>query len=271
MSEFEPIAVVKLSKDIRNMAKVMLPDEARLLVDSYYAMQKMRIQNGNRSFAMKNEPHEILKWLTEQSLILEKQVASALDKFSAAQPMGDWLRSVYGIGPVISAGLIAHIDIKQCPTVGHIWSFAGLNPEQTWGKGEKRPYNASLKVLCWKIGDSFKKFCNAEECVYGKIYKDRKKYEVDRDLTGYNEETCKKTLAKGYNLKPEQKKCYQSGHLPPGRLDLRASRYATKQFLSDMHYVWYKIEFKKEPPLPYPVSHLGHAHRRPLPSTEREP
>ena len=37
-----------------------------------------------------------------------------------------------GIGPVIAAGLLANIDIKQAPTVGHIWRFAGLDPTNKW-------------------------------------------------------------------------------------------------------------------------------------------
>ena len=256
-------SITKLSRDLKAAAASMTPGEARLLVDAYYSMQKMRIQNSNRSFAMKDEPHGVIVWLSAQELVLEGQVKGALDKFSTAQPIGRWLRSVYGIGPVLAAGLIAHIDIKQAPTVGHIWAFAGLDPNRKWEKGKKRPFNASLKTLCWKIGDSFRKFHKEDKCTYGHIYKKRREYEIERNERGGNTELCVRDLEeRGKHMTKEQKAHYEGGKLPPGRIDLRASRYATKQFLADLHHVWYRLENGTNPPLPYPISHLGHVHLR---------
>jgi hypothetical protein len=39
----------------------------------------------------------------------------------------------------------------------------------------KRPYNEKLKVLSWKIGESFVKVRNRPQDVYGKIYVERKR------------------------------------------------------------------------------------------------
>src|SRR5215467_1545031 len=155
MDEELDVSIEKLSRDLRNSAASMTPTEARLLVDAYYTMQKLRIMNSNRASAMSKsgEPHEVISWLSDQSLILEKQVAAALDKFRQSRPINAWLETVYGIGPVLAAGLISHIDIHQAPTVGHIWSYAGLNPNAVWAAGQKRPWNSGLKTLCWKIGD----------------------------------------------------------------------------------------------------------------------
>ena len=44
-----------------------------------------------------------------------------------------------------------HIDINKCPYAGNIFSFAGLNPKRKWEKGERRPWNADLKKIIWKI------------------------------------------------------------------------------------------------------------------------
>lgn len=266
MTDYDEVetSIAKLSRDLRNSAASMTPTEARLLVDAYYTMQKQRIMQHNRAFAMKNEPHEVIAWLGGQSLILEKQVAAALDKFRESHPINDWLRDVFGIGPVLAAGLIAHIDIKQCPTVGHIWSFAGLNPEAKWEAGQKRPWNGRLKTLCWKVGESFKKFSTNDKCVYGQVYRQRKEYEVTRNERGDHAELCAETIKTRKGLTPGQKEHYEKGRLPPGRIDLRSTRYATKQFLADMHNVWYQMEFKKKPPKPYPIAILGHAHERGL-------
>jgi hypothetical protein len=51
-------------------------------------------------------------------------------------------------------------------------------------KGQKRPHNAKLKVLCWKIGDSFVKQQSRENDVYGKVYGERKRLELERNDAG---------------------------------------------------------------------------------------
>jgi len=260
------VSIEKLSRDLRNSAASMTPTEARLLVDAYYTMQKLRIMNSNRATAMAKggEPHEVISWLSNQSLLLEKQVAAALDKFRQSQPINDWLKTVHGIGPVLAAGLISHIDIHQAPTVGHIWSYAGLNPTAVWAAGQKRPWNSALKTLCWKIGESFKKFSNNEKCVYGRVYRERKEYEIKRNINGDHAELCAKEMTTRKVMTENQKTYYAQGQLPPGRIDLRAARYAVKQFLSDMHAVWYEMEFGRPAPKPYPIVILGHAHERDL-------
>jgi hypothetical protein len=166
---------------------------------------------------------------------------------------------VYGIGPVIAAGLMAHIDITKCPTVGHIWRFAGLDPTLKWEKGQKRPFNGPLKTLCWKVGQSFMKFSGQAECQYGAIYRERKQYEIERNEAGGNAAAAAEVLA----AKPNhaQRAIYATGKLSPAQIDARARRYAVKLFLSHMHAVWYEQHFGTEPPLPYPIAILKHAHK----------
>ncbi|KKL21523.1 hypothetical protein LCGC14_2444610, partial [marine sediment metagenome] len=57
-------------------------------------------------------------------------------------------------------------------------------PTVKWGKGKKRPWNASLKVLCWHAGESFVKCHNREHDVYGKLYVERKARELARNAEG---------------------------------------------------------------------------------------
>lgn len=259
---FDLPAVARLTRDLRDATITMTAQEARYLVDAYYTMQDLRIGQANRSRAMVDEPHTTLAWLRDQSGVLEKQVQSALDRYSMSKPIGIWMRGIHGIGPVIAAGMLAHIDIKEAPTVGHIWRFAGLDPTTVWEKGQKRPYNARLKVLCWKLGESFKKFSGDEKCYYGHLYRQRKEFEVARDERGENAETAAHAIATRPRLSAEQRSHYRAGRLPPGRLDLRATRFAVKQFLSDLHAVWFQHEFNVPPPKPYPIAILNHAHER---------
>jgi hypothetical protein len=56
--------------------------------------------------------------------------------------------------------------------------------------------------------------------------------------------------------------------LPPAQIHARAKRYAVKLFLSHLHDVWYREEFKKAPPLPYAIAHLGHVDFFPPPNKD---
>lgn len=256
-------SVHRMTRDIAAAAKSLSDDEARFLVDAYYMMQddRKRAHNQVRALGEAAEPNSVLQWLAVQSETLESQIKRALDQYTQAHQMGSWMRGIHGIGPVLSAGFLAHIDIEKAPTVGHIWRFAGLDPSVKWEKGQKRPWNAQLKVLCWKAGQSFMKFSGNEDCYYGQLYRQRKEYEIARNERGENAEVAASLLGK-VGKSTEAFKHLSGGKLPPGQIDARARRWAVKQFLADLHGEWYRRHFGKEPPLPYPIAHLGHAHLR---------
>ncbi len=284
----------KLTRDLKQAAKTLSTDEARFLVDYYYALQEDRIRSAHqvRTLAESGEPHELLSWLGENAGVLERNIKSALDTYSSEHLIGQWSKSIVGIGPIIAAGLLAHIDINKAPTVGHIWRFAGLDPTVIWEKKTKRPWNASLKTLCWKIGESFVKFSNHDEDFYGHLLVQRKAYEIANNEAGKLSEQAVKHLSKfkigkdteayiWYSgcLTPAMAKMIQSAPaekrmgmakklavdsgsgtpmLPPGHIHARAKRWAVKLFLAHWQHVAYSITFKKEPPRPYVLTHLGH-------------
>jgi hypothetical protein len=290
--------VTRLSKDIIAAAHVLSDDEARFLVDAYYQMQENRIRSDAqvRSMNESGEPNDVLRWLGHQSSTLENQIKRALGRYADSKPLGEWAQSVVGIGPVIAAGLLAHISFEpwkcnvplderkarhKCNaaapctdfcgkepihTVGHLWRFAGLDPTQKWEKGKKRPWNATLKTLCWKIGESFVKVSGNEHAFYGKVYVARKAYEIARNEAGGCAAAAQGALqAKKFNRETEAKKHYEAGRLPPAHIHARAKRYAVKLFLAHYHEVGYRLLHGVNPPLPYPIAILGHAHKIPVP------
>jgi hypothetical protein len=143
---------------------------------------------------------------------------------------------------------------------------AGLDPTSKWDKGEKRPWNASLKRLCFLIGESFIKVSSNPKDVYGKVYLSRKEYEARNNDAGRLADRARERLgqdkARKRKLDPELLKILESGKLPQMALHCRARRYAVKQFLSDWHAEAYRQHYHREPPLPYPIAHLGHVHVR---------
>lgn len=318
-------AVAKVSKDVKAAARTLSDREARFLVDLYYSMQNQRIRSDAqaRSLYEDQEPNLTFQHFGQSFEKLETQVKSVLDAYTQAHTMGGWMREIYGMGPVLSAGLLAYIDIEQCPTVGHIWAYAGLDPNRYWHGREKikrfvsnqelgqksqitedqlmelmvrvaeyvgikpqnfidqvnkleggltvanieaigarRPWNAILKTLCWKIGQSFLKQ-NPQKCPYRAIYDKRKLYEMEKNLGGAYADQAKSILeAKNIGKTTEAYKAYSIGQLPQAHINQRCERYAVKQFLADLHAVWYEKHFGKPAPLPYPIAILGHAHLR---------
>jgi hypothetical protein len=297
--------VERLSRDMRVAAQIMSLDQVRFLVDAYYTMQRNRIRSENQVRNMVDgeepEPHQVIEWLAKQNRTLEEQVKGALDRYSMASDVGRWSRAQKGIGPVLAAGLIAHIDAASRETVGHIWSFAGLlDPrDQTWEKGQKRPWNARLKTLCWKIGQSFVKVSGYEDAHYGHLYQGRKRYEWEGNVAGrYGDQAEAKLRANRFGAETDALVWY-SGRLsadaavkylaapaearqgllkklagdpgsgvpmlPPARIELRSQRVAVKMFLSHWHHVAYVAAHGREPPKPYVITQLGHADYVPPP------
>lgn len=256
-------AVRKLTKDEKGAAVTLGKDEARFLVDAYYQMQDNRIRSDGqvRSMSKDGEPHATLQWLADMNRTLENQIKVALDAYSGADPVGQWMRSQKGIGPVIAAGFLAHLDITKAETAGAFWSFAGLEPSKKWEKGQKRPWNASLKVLCWKLGESFVKVSGYDDAFYGKVYKTRKELEIKRNEAGeFAQQAADMLERKKFSKDTDAYKAYIQGKLPPAHIHARARRYAVKLFISHLHHVLYVNHYGKEPPLPYPIAHMDHAH-----------
>jgi hypothetical protein len=201
----------------------------------------------------------VVGWLAGNASTLENELKKVLDTYASSHKVGEWMMSITGIGPVIAAGMLAHIDIEKCPTAGHIWRFAGYDPTSIWGKGEKRPWNANLKTLCWKTGQSFMKFSNNETCTYGALYKQRKVYEITRNDSGGNAATAAKILTeKNFGKGTEAYKHLTDGHLPPAQIDARARRWAVKMFLSHLQTVWWWDKNNAPPPVPYVIGIMGH-------------
>jgi hypothetical protein len=103
------------------------------------------------------------------------------------------------------------------------------------------------------------KFSNEEACFYGKLYRERKKYEVDRNDSGGNAARAAELLPK-FNKNTEAYGHLLTGKLPPAQIDARARRWAVKLFLSHLHDVWWEMDTGEKPPKPYVMDHLGHAH-----------
>lgn len=256
--------ISRMSKDIKLAAITLSDNEARYLVDTYYQMQESRIRDDHRIRQQDkiDEPHAVLSWLREQDSMLEKQIKGVLGKYADAHVMGRWMQEIVGIGPVIAAGILSHVDITRAPTAGALWRYAGIEKDPTpLEKGQKRYWNSSFKSLvAFKLGECFVKFSNHPEDFYGKYYKKRKEYEIAQNEAGaFAAQAAAKlprykptTVAYGY---------YKKGLLPPAQIHARARRWAVKLFLSHVHEVWHWYETGTPAPETYVMAHMGHVHK----------
>lgn len=192
----------------------------------------------------------------------EERAKRLLDRWTSQDALTVWSRQVCGIGPVLSAGLRAEIDVSKAAHVSSVWRFAGYDPTAVWGKGEKRPHNAFLKVICWRVGDSFTKVSGRPQSLYGHTYRDEKnRLEEVNDNGGFAEAAAAR-IESGVRVPgkgTDARKALDAGRLPQGQLDLRARRKAVKLFLS--HY-WVAGRRLEGLPVsePYVIAKLGHEH-----------
>lgn len=134
----------------------------------------------------------------------------------------------------------------------------------TWTSLEKYlakpPYNKDVKTLMWKIGQNFTKISYKEESLYGRLYRERKAYEVEKNLNGDYADQAAAALEK-YNIGKDTDayKAYSEGRLPDAHINRRAQRVAVKIFISHLFEAMWYHEYHEEPEKPYVLQYLGHS------------
>jgi hypothetical protein len=227
-----------ITKIIKTLA--LKTNEIAEIVELYYDCQTMRIAHANKE---RTEPaSELVEWLNFWMNAGETVIRGKLARWveSDNSPAeAKWAYDQVGIGPVIASGLSAYIDPAKAPTVSSLWKYAGLAPGfDRKAKGIKLPYNARLKVLCFKIGESFVKVANKEDATYGQLYARFKAAEVVKNEAGQYALAAKHEIeTKKFSNDTATKKRLLDGKLSDAHLHSRAKRRTTKIFLS--HY-WTK-------------------------------
>lgn len=189
----ELFATGVLPKEILAMAADMPLTTARFLIDTFYTYQDERIGKAAqiREARKAKEPTGILEHFFKAAELHEKQAGRLLTKFAKSTQAGRWACAQKGIGGVITAGLFAHVDMEEAVTPSHLISHAGLNPEQKWEKGQKRPFSARLKALTtFKMGECLVKVQNREGAFYGNLFRQFKQAELAKNDSGKNSQAA---------------------------------------------------------------------------------
>jgi hypothetical protein len=256
--EFErPVRLLR--RDLRRLTGALDAGDARWLVDEFYAIQEVRKATNLQESASESagEPIQLKAWIVEMLRAVERTIAAAMGEFAAGFRVGRWLQAQYGIGPILSAGLLVGFDIRRAPTVGHFWSFAGLNPEAVWAKGQKRPWNARLKSLClFRLGETLVKFSGKDECFYGRLYAAKKaEIAAANEAGGYTAYAGRRLEEKNFGKATAARAALEKGRLPDGQVHNRARRWAIKLFLAHLHEIEHWDFYGTPPPRPYVMEH----------------
>jgi hypothetical protein len=231
------------------------------IVELYYDAQDLRIAHANKDRT--EPPSPLVEFLDYWLKVGEKVIHTKLAKWLESDDSpaeAKWAYNQIGIGPVIASGLSAHVKLDRADTISSLWKFAGQAPGfDRKVKGQKLCYNARLKTLCWKIGESFVKVSGKEGATYGKLYIQFKEEEIRRNEAGLYKEAAQRELAsKKFRVEDSvTKKRLLAGMLSDAHLHARAKRKTVKIFLS---HFWTKGREAAGLPvtLPYAIKILGH-------------
>lgn len=286
-------SIQRLSDDIARSAAIISPKQVRYLISSYYSLQKIRISAGLRAKSLETvgEPASVMRYIENEMLSMERQMSRALSWYTKEKSIAIWMESITGIGAVLAAGLLSYIDWENTTSPSRIYAYAGLDPHTSWVRGEKRPWNVNLKVLCYKIGESFVKMQSRKNDFYGHFFAYRKAIEWNRNLRGeLSEQASKSIKAKSfdesgysffwYSGRVSAKWSVQllnSGEnfplklpsealdkldsipmLPPAHIHARARRWAVKLFIAHAVQISCWLLRGQLADDPYAMSHLKH-------------
>ena len=123
----------KLNQDLRNASRMLGRREGRYLVDLYYEIQEFRKASTNQTRNNgDSEPNQLLTYVADTMGRLENNIKKLLGDFASSYKIGEWMQSICGIGPVLSAGFLTNLNITKAPTAGHFQSYAGIDPTTVW-------------------------------------------------------------------------------------------------------------------------------------------
>jgi len=172
----------------------------------------------------------------------EKEYEKLMKEFVESEPIYiEFLSKIKGISGILSANLIKEFGYcENAPYISSLWKFTGMHVKDEKApvrkRGEKLEFNARLRTMVWKIGDSFVK---QRTPFYRKIYDKEKKKQIKlmegvlNKLTKEQEKELKKIK------KREEKREFFNKFNPKAPVslmnaDLRARRKMVKIFLA--HY-----------------------------------
>jgi len=228
-----------IDPDILLISNQLKKENVNLISQLYWELRAKRRDLTNKAEdESDSDNQDILLYFRNMVVELEQTIKPSLKRYCGTFRVGEWALSQMGLGPITVTRLLHYIDIDKARTPEHLWSYAGLMPDN-------KTYNNSLKEVCIEIGKSFVKYSDKENCFYGNLYLSELERRTNiNDSGGYldlaKEESIKLDSAKKSKSLLADKLIYDQGKLPASRIASQAQRYAIKIFLAHWHAVQYR-------------------------------
>jgi hypothetical protein len=210
-------------------------------------------------------------------IMTEKSIAKELESRVKDLPIyKNYLNKITGIGPILSAGLIAHLTpIDRFATISKLWAYAGLTTEyykSECTKGHKFITTSPVAICPVRMKNG--EVCGARikqtEHIQG-VPKREKGYVL---FVNQNLRTLMYKIARSFEFQQEKKSYYRRLYViqkerylaklegtnekgERGHARNMAFRYIEKRFLANLWIVWRTFEGLKVTE-PYSIEILGH-------------
>ena len=221
-------------------------NSVRKIVASYHKIQEAK---DSIEYLLRDEDDiELVELMLDSLDSIESIIKRPLTNYSTASVVGEWCINQYGLGPVLTAGVMSHVDITKANTAGALWRYAGFEPSLQ--DSPKVSFNGELKNICWKIGLNFAKYANRTKCFYGQLYlRDRTRRTEDNNNLMYADRAYELLDNVSSKNKPNIASL-SMGKLPQEQIDAQARRFAIKMFLSHYHAIAYQEYYNTVPDSP---------------------
>ena len=179
---------IRLSKDMKEAARLLGHKEASFLLDYYYQIQGLRMATANQALAAitSDEPNALIGWTRSQAERLEETIKASLGEFAKQYRVGQWLQQIHGIGPVLSAGLLTMFDIRRAHSAASFWRIAGMDPTAEW-LGKKKAEAIVAEIM----GDTKKSALVTDDHIIAASAKTTLKVETVRKLLAFSAKDVK--------------------------------------------------------------------------------
>lgn len=236
-------------------------------------LQKERIAWNNRLAAIKNgadtgSPEEVerLTFYMERFGELEKLATEDIQKYVKDLVIVEYMCWVKGIGPILAAKVIAHIDIDEPDTVSAMWRYCGYSVvnsgEYVYPCGHEQPSNGNGPVDASTLCAT----CNARPVMQGKAERPTKGERLHynarlKSACFLVAESLVRTGSPYREIYDKAKEYYELNRPSWNKMHIhRASqRKMVKVWLAHLWLVWRTIEGLPADPA-YPDAILNHSH-----------
>lgn len=139
--------ITKISKEEKEELQEASSDKkiVKMLVDQYYQSQYERIITQNQIRSLKqgydeaSEPHyNFINTILNNAISKEAYNKKCMDVITDKVDICRWMKSIMGIGPVLSAYIYATFDVKTGKYAGNFLSYAGLNDNNNPWLGKEK-------------------------------------------------------------------------------------------------------------------------------------